>query len=159
MNNTVFKDFPDDSRVWLYQTNRPLAEDEMKLINNKMNSFIKEWAAHGNQLWGNATVLNPYFVLIAVNDKLTPPSGCSIDASVHKLKEIGQLLNIDFFTRMKVTYQKDDTLKQIDFNELTNIANTDDILILDPLIHTLGELRNEWPRKLSDSSFAAIAHN
>ena len=107
MNKDIFKDFPDDSRVWLYQTDRPLDDEEIKLVNNKMSSFIKEWAAHGNQLWGNAMVLNPFFVVVIVNDKLTPPSGCSIDASVHKLKEIGQLLDVDFFTRMKITFEKE----------------------------------------------------
>ncbi len=156
MSKDLFTEFPDDSRVWLYQTNRPLTDDEIKLVNNKMAVFIKEWAAHGNQLWGNATVINPYFVVVAVNDKLTPPSGCSIDATAHKLKEIGQLLDIDFFTRMKVTYKINGVLEQIEFNELSNLDSKEDLLILDPLISTLGELRAEWPKKLADSSFSAL---
>ena len=156
MNYDVFTDFPDDSRIWLYQTNRPLRDEEVKLINNKLSSFIKEWAAHGNQLWGNAMVLNPYFVAVIVNDKLTPPSGCSIDASVHKLKELGQLLDVDFFTRMKVTIKKDGALEQIDFNDVKSIASEDNILVYDPLIRNLGDLRNEWPVKIDNSSFSVL---
>lgn len=156
MSKDLFTEFPDDSRVWLYQTNRPMTDDEIKLVNNKMAVFIKEWAAHGNQLWGNAAVINPYFVVVVVNEKLTPPSGCSIDASVNKLKEIGQLLNVDFFTRMKVTYKIDGVLEQIEFNDLSDIGGKDDILILDPLIVTLGELRADWPKKLTNSSFSAL---
>ena len=156
MSNTIFQDFPDDSRVWLYQTNRPMTEEEVKLVDNKMNAFIKEWAAHGNQLWGNAAVLNPYFVAVIVNDKLTPPSGCSIDASVHKLKEIGELLELDFFTRMKVTIQKENSLEQIDFNDFITISSKDDLLVYDPLISNLGDLRKEWPLKIQRSSFSAL---
>lgn len=156
MKNNVFTDFPDDSRVWLYQTNRPLVYEEVKLINNKLSSFIKEWAAHGNQLWGNAMVLNPYFVVVIVNDKLTPPSGCSIDASVHKLKEIGQLLDVDFFTRMKITIDKEGTLEQIDFNDFRTIAADGNILVYDPLIKNLGDLRSEWPMKIENSSFSVL---
>ncbi|PHR47634.1 MAG: hypothetical protein COA32_06675 [Fluviicola sp.] len=156
MKNNVFTDFPDDSRVWLYQTNRPLVDEEVKLINNKLSSFIKEWAAHGNQLWGNALVLNPYFVVVIVNDKLTPPSGCSIDASVHKLKEIGQLLDVDFFTRMKVTIKKEGAVEQIDFNDFKSITADGNILVYDPLIGNLGDLRNEWPMKIENSSFSVL---
>lgn len=156
MKNNVFTNFPDDSRVWLYQTNRPLVDEEVKLINNKLSSFIKEWAAHGNQLWGNALVLNPYFVIVIVNDKLTPPSGCSIDASVHKLKEIGQLLDVDFFTRMKVTIKKEGAVEQIDFNDFKSIAADGNILVYDPLIGNLGDLRNEWPMKIENSSFSVL---
>jgi hypothetical protein len=156
MNNDIFKDFPDDSHVWLYQTNRPLADEEIKLVNNKMTSFIKEWAAHGNQLWGNAMVLNPYFVVVIVNDKLTPPSGCSIDSSVHKLKEVGQLLDIDFFTRMKVTIKKEGALEQVDFNDFKTVAADENVLVYDPLISNLGDLRKEWPIKIERSSFSVL---
>lgn len=156
MNNNIFKEFPDDSRVWLYQTNRPLDDDEIKLVNNKLSSFIKVWAAHGNQLWGNAKVLNPYFVVVAVNDKLTPPSGCSIDASVHKLKEIGQLLDVDFFTRMKVTLEKNEKLEQIEFDEFKSISIDNNIRVYDPLICNLGDLRNEWPKPVANSSFSVL---
>lgn len=156
MSNNIFTEFPDDSRVWLYQTNRPLDDDEIKLVNNKLSSFIKDWAAHGNQLWGNAKVLNPYFVVVAVNDKLTPPSGCSIDASVHKLKEIGQLLDVDFFTRMKVTLEKNEKLEQIEFDEFKSISIDNDIRVYDPLISNLGDLRSEWPKPVANSSFSVL---
>ena len=156
MNKDIFKDFPDDSRVWLYQTDRPLDDEEIKLVNNKMSSFIKEWAAHGNQLWGNAMVLNPYFVVVIVNDKLTPPSGCSIDASVHKLKEIGQLLDVDFFTRMKITFEKEGEPQQIKFDELKSIASIDNVRVFDPLVSNLGQLRSQWPVKIADSSFSVL---
>ncbi len=88
MTQELFKDFPNDARVWIYQTNRALTEKEIQLIDRKLQSFVKDWAAHGDQLWANAQVVNPFFVAVAVNDKLTPPSGCSIDASVKKLQEL-----------------------------------------------------------------------
>lgn len=156
MNTNIFKDFPDDSRIWLYQTDRPLDDEEIKFVNNKMSAFIKDWAAHGNQLWGNATVLNPYFIVVVVNDKLTPPSGCSIDASVHKLKEIGQLLDVDFFTRMKITLEKEGGPQQIEFDELKSIVTDKNILVYDPLLSNLGQLRQEWPTKIENSSLSVL---
>jgi len=159
MNNDIFTEFPDDSRVWLYQTNRPLDDEEIKLINNKMSSFIKEWAAHGNQLWGNAKVLNPYFVVVAVNDKLTPPSGCSIDASVKKIQELGKLLDVDFFTRMKLTIEDSQgNINQVDFSEISSL-DKQNILIFDPLVQKLRDLRENWPCPISESNLSSLVES
>jgi hypothetical protein len=150
----TFNKFPDDSRVWLYQTDRALNENEISFVQNKLSDFVKEWAAHGNKLWANADVLNPYFVAVAVDDSLTPPSGCSIDASVKELQGLGKELNIDFFTRMKVTYQDDGEITQIPFADLTNLESS--TLIYDTLISNLGDLRKSFPVKLKKSSFAHL---
>jgi hypothetical protein len=150
----VFNKFSDDSRVWLYQTDRALNENEISLIQSKLSVFVKEWAAHGNKLWANADVINPYFIAIAVDDSLTPPSGCSIDASVKELQGLGKVLNIDFFTRMKVTYEYEGDVTQIPFADLSNLENS--TLIYDTLISNLGDLRKNFPVKLEKSSFAHL---
>ncbi|MDX1653481.1 MAG: hypothetical protein R3277_13365 [Brumimicrobium sp.] len=155
----LFADFPDNSRVWLYQTDRALNDSEIETVNSELNAFVKEWAAHGNKLWANAAVINPYFVVIAVNDKLTPPSGCSIDASVRKLKDLGKKLNADFFTRMKVTIQTEKDTAQIPFTELANRSDLEEISIFDPLVSTLGELRSNWPLKIQESSFKQFVNS
>lgn len=149
-----FDKFPDDARIWLYQTDRALNDYEIKSVRNKLNVFVREWAAHGNKLWATADVVNPYFVAVAVNDALTPPSGCSIDASVKELQALGKELKVDFFTRMKVTYIKDNDLEQINFSDLSMLdENTQ---IFDPLLSNLGALRTKFPLALKESSFAHL---
>lgn len=149
-----FDKFPDESRVWIYQTDRALNDHEIKSVRGKLNVFVREWAAHGNKLWATADVISPYFVAVAVNDTLTPPSGCSIDASVKELQSLGKELKVDFFTRMKVTYIKDDHLDQVDFSDLSTLdENTQ---IFDPLLSNLGELRTKFPVALKESSFAHL---
>ncbi|MEX1192390.1 MAG: hypothetical protein WEA99_10485 [Brumimicrobium sp.] len=156
ISKEIFTGFPDDSRVWLYQTNRPLTNNETEIISKSLEEFIQEWAAHGNKLWGDAAVINPYFVAIAVNDKLTPPSGCSIDASVKKMKELGELVEVDFFTRMKIAIDTESGIQQIDFNELKDREDIDAIKIYDPLMSSLGEIRNNWPTRLAKSNFKQL---
>ena len=152
-NKDLFTQFPDQSKVWLYQSNRALNPTEIKELEQELLSFVEGWAAHGNELWAAAKVLNPYFSVLAVNDSLVPPSGCSVDASVHRMKEIGQEMGINFFDRMTVTIQEGDEIKQIHFSEL---ENHNEALIFDPLINSLGELRAEWPRPIKKSSLAHI---
>nr|WP_299201440.1 hypothetical protein [uncultured Brumimicrobium sp.] len=147
----LFAAFPDQSKIWLYQSDRALNSVEMNEIEQSIVSFVEGWAAHGNKLWASAKVLNPYFIIIAVNDALVPPSGCSVDASVHRMKDLGEEMGINFFDRMKITIQEDGELKQIHFSELENHSEA---LIFDPLISTLGDLRSAWPRPIEQSSFA-----
>lgn len=150
-NKELFTQFPDQSKIWLYQSDRALSKEEMKQLENELVAFVEGWAAHGSKLWAGAKVLNPYFVIVAVNDSLVPPSGCSVDASVHKMKDIGLKIGINFFDRMKVTIQEREELKQIHFSELDTHQEA---LIFDPLINSLGELRRAWPRPIEKSSFA-----
>ncbi len=154
LNLGTFEKFPDESRVWLYQTDRPLSDEEVKKTRDRLFSFMREWAAHGNKLWGAADVINPYFVAVSVNDALTPPSGCSIDASVKELQLLGKEINVDFFTRMKVTYINDGHLDQVNFSELSELD--EDTPIYDPLIAKLRELRTKFPSPLKESSFSHL---
>lgn len=150
-NKDLFTQFPDQSKVWLYQSDRALSKEEISKLEDQLLSFVEGWAAHGNQLWATAKVLNPYFAVVAVNDSLVPPSGCSVDASIHRLKDIGQEMGINFFNRMNVTIQEGEEQKQIHFSEL---KEHQEALIFDPMISSLGELRAAWPRPIEKSSFA-----
>ena len=150
-NKELFTQFPDQSKIWLYQSDRALSNEEMKQLENELVTFVEGWAAHGSKLWAGAKVLNPYFTVVTVNDSLVPPSGCSVDASVHRMKDLGLEMGINFFDRMKITIQEGEELKQIHFSELDNHQEA---LIFDPLINSLGELRTAWPRPIEKSSFA-----
>jgi len=152
-NKDLFTQFPDQSKVWLYQSDRALSTSEIKELEQELLTFVEGWAAHGNELWATAKVLNPYFAVVSVNDSLVPPSGCSVDASVKRMKEIGQEMGVNFFDRMTITIKEGEELKQIHFSEL---EKHNEALIFDPLITSLGELRAAWPRPIEKSSFAHL---
>jgi hypothetical protein len=80
------KDLNPESKLWLYQTNRPLNSTEITWLNEQLEEFTKQWAAHGNQLKAAGEVLNPYFVALAVDLTHENASGCSIDSSVRFIK-------------------------------------------------------------------------
>ena len=153
LNKDLFAQFPDQSKIWLYQSDRALSKEEITELEKELTTFVEGWAAHGSKLWAGAKVLNPYFAVVAVNDSLVPPSGCSVDASVHRMKDIGKEMGINFFDRMKITIQEGEELKQIHFSELDNHQEA---LIFDPLISSLGELRAVWPRPIKMSNFAHL---
>ncbi len=127
-----------DSRLWLYQANRPLSPTEIVWAKEQIENFTAEWAAHGHQLKAAGDVLNPYFIALAVDLTHENASGCSIDSSVRFVKALGQELNIDFFNRLKMLVESENgdqalvPFKQIKDNPENYVYN--------PLVDKLGDL-------------------
>jgi hypothetical protein len=45
-----FEDLPEDSRIWIYQSNRKFSDAEFSEIETALQSFLEGWAAHGTSL-------------------------------------------------------------------------------------------------------------
>jgi hypothetical protein len=150
----VFPEFPNESRLWLYPSSREMTEAERTKIDVLCKSFVEQWAAHGNKLWAGAKTISPFFLAFVVNDALTPPSGCSIDASVRFVKQLEKEMQLDFFNRLKIVVEIDGNPVQQSYHDLETLAkDNSDLRIFDPLISSLGKLRSNWPCPVEDSSF------
>ena len=101
---TDFKNIPDDSRVWLYQSNRDFTDSDIKIIENKTTLFIDNWKAHGNDLQASYLIKERRFLVIAVNEEFNPIGGCSIDYSLQLVNDISTTINLDLLDRLSVNY-------------------------------------------------------
>ena len=88
-----------------------------------------------------STVLLDRFIVIAADENQLAASGCSIDSCVRLVKALGQELGIDFFDRLNVYFVSENTVKRIPYHSMSELSG----YYFDPLIQTLGELRNSWP--------------
>lgn len=94
-----FDQLPHNARLWVYQANRPLTTEDVLTIEKALQPALNGWAAHGEPLLASAKVVENRFVVVAVDEAHHLPSGCSIDASVNFLRQIGQQLAVDFLDR------------------------------------------------------------
>lgn len=146
-----FKNFPDSSRLWVYHADRQLSSQEVAEIQEQLNAFIQEWAAHGNALFGEGKVLENHFIVIVVNEDQTNASGCSIDTSVRFIKEIGNKYGIDFFDRLHPVTELNGEKRQCHISELNSNPEQ---FVYNSMVSTLGEWRTNWKIKVSESPFA-----
>ncbi len=42
-----FDTLPEESRIWIYQSNRKFSDEEIVEIEEALKSFLENWAAHG----------------------------------------------------------------------------------------------------------------
>ena len=63
-----FHQLPPQSRIWIYQSSRPLTEGEVEDLQPVLTQFITEWTSHGQRLQASAQVFHNQFLVIA-NDE------------------------------------------------------------------------------------------
>lgn len=134
-----FSTISKSARVWVYQSNRIITDSEKEQISSRLSDFTNEWAAHGAKLIAKSAIIGDYFVVLAVDEQVEMPSGCSIDSSVKLMKDIGYHFQIDFFNRLKLIIEKEGETKMIAFSEL---ADYSDWKIYNTLVNTVEGLNN-----------------
>ncbi len=150
--NYLFEEFPDHSRVWIYQANRSLDGTESLFLIEELNKFLADWAAHGKELQAGGELVFDRILIICVNEASIQASGCSIDSSVRFVKSVGEELGVDFFDRLHLHLVSDNQLKRIHLSELTTFK---DELLIDPMVANLGQLRQNGILPVKDSSLYA----
>jgi hypothetical protein len=135
----AFEQFSDDARIWLYQANRELSSTEQSYLARQLAIFVDQWSAHGKKLTAESSVLDEYRVAICAEGNVEA-SGCSIDALVRFMKEIGAELGVDFFDRLKILVEKDGKKELISFSNLRQNLET---IMFHPAILTVKELKDK----------------
>lgn len=145
MNTTL----PDSSRVWIYQSQTEIAKDVQESLQRDMKLFVSNWANHGKGLHGDSFILENYFIILVVDESKINASGCSIDSSTRFLKEMEKKYNLSLMNRLQVLTELNGKKEIVHYSD---IQDNPDRLIYNPLISTLGELRNNWKIKVTDFS-------
>lgn len=143
-----FESISPSSRIWIYQSNRKLSSQDKTAIANYLSSFTERWAAHGQPLKTSFDIRYDQFIILAVDENHHSPSGCSIDESVHVMKEIEQPLGISFFDRNLVAFKKDDSVVLVALPDLKQkFAQgtwNEQTLTFNNLISIKGQLVTDW---------------
>lgn len=150
-----YKSLSDDSRVWIYQSNRLLSDAEVAEIRKYGEEFIKNWAAHGAELEAALEVFHKRFIVLFADESKVLASGCSIDSSVRFIKDIQNAYQIDLFDRLNIAFMqsgKIDTLRMADFQQaLAKSMLTGETLVFNNLVETKKQFEDSWLVPLKES--------
>ncbi|GAB3929826.1 ABC transporter ATPase [Mucilaginibacter myungsuensis] len=147
--------FSENSRVWVYQSNRELTAAEAAEIQTEMDSFTISWTAHSSQLKAKAEIRYNRFLILIVDESQAGASGCSIDKSVHFMQHIEQKFGISLFDRFNLAYRDgrevlslprqgfEDKIKQKQIGA--------DTIVFNNMVQNLKELNTKWEVPFKDS--------
>jgi hypothetical protein len=150
-----FHSMPDNSRVWIYQSNRALNDFEVSEINKMAQHFVPGWDAHGEILASNISVYHNIFIVVTVDESVTRVSGCAIDKSVGFIKRIEQQLNIQLFDRMNIAFKLDQSIEICSLQEFQQLINEGKVnhqtLVFNNLVATKKDFESNWLTPLEKS--------
>lgn len=136
-----FSNFPNESEVWIYAADRFMDANEVAILQENLSAFTEEWKTHGKSLRADAQVFDNVFVVFATDIYAGSASGCSIDTSVRLMKQLGSMLGIDFFNRLKVLVRSDNQLKHVSYHNLSDFVGNE---FADISIKSLGQFRSSF---------------
>jgi hypothetical protein len=149
------EDFNQDSRVWMYQSNRLFTLSEALEIEALLNKFTAEWRSHGSEVNAYGNLFFGQFIVLMADEMTAGVSGCSTDSSVRFIKSIGEQFKVDLFNRTSLAFFIKDKIQVLPMNQLQYAADnqfiTPDTLYFNNLVQTKSELENNWIIPVKDS--------
>lgn len=146
---------PENARVWIYQANRKLNAYEALTVSNRLQDFLQNWKAHGKSLNAYGEVLHDLFVVLVADESGQTATGCSIDASVDFVRQLGHELDVDFFDRFAIAWEKDGEMHvntRADFEKLLAEGQiNENTIVYNNLIQDFGSFRQSWRVPFSQS--------
>ena len=150
-----FKNMPNDSRIWIYQSDRDLIELEKSIIDNKMSLFLDSWQAHGKDLECSYSIIYKRFIIIAVNENINPIGGCSIDYSLQLINDISDSIQVNLLNRLIVNFKIDNKISSASLNDLKSKIKdgtlSSETIIFNTAINTKGELLDNFEINIGSS--------
>ena len=150
-----FDDLPEDSRIWIYQSNRKFSDEEFSAIELDLQDFLKDWAAHGTSLESSYLLKYNRFIIIAVNQEVQAATGCSIDSSVEFIQSLERKYEVDLLDKMNVTFKQGEHIAHkplIDFKKMVNDKSvTANTIVFNNLVNSIQEFNESWEVLAEDS--------
>jgi hypothetical protein len=142
-----FDELSDESRVWIYQGNRPFTSSEEELISKELRGFCDQWEAHGQALRSSFKIEKNQFVIMAVDEDFHHPSGCSIDSSVGVLRQINSATGVDLLDRSRVSFYLDEKVTLIPLSEVKSNFISGRLQASTITFNMLAATKAEWKAK------------
>lgn len=150
----------ENSRVWIYQSDRPFTDTEKREIESLLNDFTSQWQAHGFQLAAFAEIRYDRFIILMVDESQAGATGCSIDKSVNLMKKIEADYKVNLFDRFNISYKKQDEVFSCNKNEFEDLIQegkiTGDTIVFNNLVQTRRELETHWEIPFKKSWHARV---
>jgi chemotaxis regulatin CheY-phosphate phosphatase CheZ len=143
-----FKTLSENSRIWIYQSNRSLTQQEKESIFKLIEDFLNNWKSHGVSLNSGFEIKYNRFIVIAQDQNTQSVTGCSIDSMVHFIQKLEKQYNISLLDKLNVSYKQGDYIayKSLkDFKKMVKDgAVSKNTIVFNNLVQTKLEYTNYW---------------
>ncbi len=146
----------EKSRIWIYQSDRVLSDNECLVLQSKLDLFTQGWTSHNRSLKASASIFYNRFIVVFLDEQASSgASGCSIDKLVHFITDLGRNIDADFMNRMLFHILQNDSIMAVPLHELSKMIKEGIIdnkaLVFDSLVKDKKTWENRWLVPLEES--------
>jgi hypothetical protein len=150
-----FENLPEESKIWIYQSNRKFSDDEFNAIETDLKAFIETWSAHGTSLEASYLLKYNRFIILAVDQENQIATGCSIDKSVEFIQSLEKKYEVDLLDKMNVTFKLGEHVAHKPLIEFKKMAKekavSENTIVFNNLVNTIEEFNENWEVPAGDS--------
>jgi hypothetical protein len=140
--------FHDDSRVWIYQSDRQFNMQEALDIEEMINAFVDSWQSHGDRIQGFGSMFFGRFIILMADESATGVSGCSTDSSVRLIREIERKFQVNMFNRQLLAFVNKEKIELLPLSQFNYAAENGlikgETLYFNNIVLTKQDLLNDW---------------
>lgn len=144
-----FEEMPDDARLWIFGAGTPLDEIDSPRLLTAVDRYLESWKAHGDPLVCARTFTEEFFLAVAVDERASNASGCSIDGLFRVLQGIEEGIGTTMVGGGTV-YFRDHAgfvhgCTRIEFSHMAAMDEIDlDTPVFDTTLTSVGEFRQRF---------------
>lgn len=150
-----FENMPNSSRVWVYQSNRMFSQDQLGKIESVLKQFANSWQRHGEDLKASFIVKYNQFIVLAVDESFRSISGCSIDSSVHFIKQLEEEFKVDLMNKMTVAFKNGENINTVSMPEFQHYLKEQKIdsntIVFNNMIQSVEDFESKWEVPIAKS--------
>ena len=145
----------DSSRVWIFQSDKIISDDNIDLIKSELKIFLQGWSSHGKELKCSFEIKFNLFIIIGVDSSVNNTSGCSIDNLTNFIFDIQTKTNLNFFNRLAIAYKSNDKIYINSMSKIKEMIKTNEFfsntIVYNNLVKTKKEYIDAWETRAIES--------
>lgn len=151
-----FEALPDESRVWVFGSDRALTGEDLDRLLGEVDRFLGQWKAHGVPLTCARDWRDEHLLTIGVDSTQESASGCSIDGLFRVLQAIERPLRTRLVGGGRIFFRgADGSVQTVERGRLPQLAATGAIstnsTVFDTGLTTAGDWRARFESPARDS--------
>lgn len=142
------KEFNNESRVWIYQSERAFSQQEALSIIERLKEFSAQWLSHGSAVNSYANLFFDRFIILMADESEVSVGGCSTDASTRFIKQLEKDYATSLFNRQMLAFIVNERIESIPLHSVNQLIEdgmiNGDTLYFNNTILTKKALLDDW---------------
>ena len=151
----AYNSLPENSKVWVYPSNRKFYPNEIEEIEVKIKAFIENWKSEDENFKASYQFLYQRFIVFIVDVDTVALTNEDIDTSVSFILSLQETYDVSLLDKMNVCFKQGEFVQYKELKDfkklLKNKALTGKSIIFDNLISIKQDLENHWEMPIEES--------